>query len=312
MEIVELGKTSLKVTKLCFGTAAIGNMPDVFGFPVSPEQSQTTIKAFFESPLNFIDTSNLYGRAEQDIGKVLKEIGGLPSGFVLQTKADRNPITQYFSGEQIKRSIETSLNRLGLDKLQMVYIHDPEHTTFENVKGSGGPLEVLMDFKRQGIIDHIGISGGPIDMLIQYVNTEAFEPVITHSRYNLLYRVADPLLNIAHQRGLGVINASPFAGGLLADPNKKIVAYQEASADLIERVDKMRAICEKYNVSLKAAALHFSLRDPRIHSTIIGPANSDQLSDSIQLMQEKVPDEIWEELAQYAIFDKDPEENRFK
>lgn len=311
MQKKQFGNTNIQVTPLCLGTAVLGNMPDVFGFSVNKTTAKETIKKFFQSPINFLDTSANYGDAENIIGEVIDELGGTSKGYIIQTKADRNSLTGDFSGEQIKKSIEKSLKTLGVNKLQIVYIHDPEHTTFENIMSPNGPLDVLLKFKQEGIIEHIGISGGPIDMLIRYIETDMFEAVITHNRFNLLYRLAEPLIDLSFKKKIAVINAAPFGGGLLAD--KKIYAYQEASNSLQQKADKMREICEKYKVSLKAVALHFVLKDLRITSTIIGPASPDELDNTLSLTNEIIPEGIWPELEKHAIFfGEDPETGRFK
>src|SRR5439155_18305126 len=187
-----LGSTGLLVTPLCIGCGALASMPEDFGYAVPEAQALATLRLAFQSPINFLDTAAAYGDGESErrIGLVLRELGGLPDGFVLSTKADRDLHTGDFSGEQIKRSVERSLRLLGLDRLQLVFHHDPEHTTFEAATAPGGPIHVLEDFKRQGVIAHIGVAGGPIDMLIRYVETGAFEAVITHNRYTLLNRSA--------------------------------------------------------------------------------------------------------------------------
>src|ERR1700733_4032604 len=147
------GKTPLRVTPLCVGAAQIGSMPETFAYDVAEEQALVTLRAFFQSPLNFLDTAASYGDGESErrIGLVLKELGGLPAGFVLATKADRDLKTGDFSGEQIKRSVERSLRLLGLDRLQIVFLHDPEHTTFENCMAPGGAVEVLLRLKEEGV-----------------------------------------------------------------------------------------------------------------------------------------------------------------
>src|SRR5258707_4082126 len=176
------------------------------------------IRAAQDNPIICMDTTAAYGDGESErrIGLVLREQGGLPAGYVLSTKADRDLRTGDFSGEQFKRSVERSLKLLGLDRLQMVFVHDPEHTTFEAAMAPGGPVEVLQRFKADGVIEHIGVAGGPIDMLIRYVETGAFEAVITHNRYILLNQSAEPLIELAYQRGLGAVNAAPYGSGLLA------------------------------------------------------------------------------------------------
>ena len=199
-----LGPTGLQVTPICVGAAPLGDMPETFAYSAPEEQALETIRATFAGPINFLDTAAIYGfgESERRIGVVIREMGGLPDGFVLATKGDRDPDTGDFSGEQFKRSIDGSLERLGLDHLQYVYIHDPEHSTFEKVMGPGGPLEVLQSFKEQGVIGHIGMSGGPIGMLMRYIETGLFSAVETHNRYTLINRSAEPLLDLCAQMGL--------------------------------------------------------------------------------------------------------------
>jgi Predicted oxidoreductases (related to aryl-alcohol dehydrogenases) len=136
-----LGQTGFQVTPICIGCAPLGNMPETFAYSVAEDQAIATLTEAFRSPINFLDTAAAYGDGESErrIGIVLRNLGGLPPGFVLATKADRDLTTGDFSGDQIRRSVERSLTLLGLDRVQFVYIHDPEHTTFENVMGKGGP-----------------------------------------------------------------------------------------------------------------------------------------------------------------------------
>jgi D-threo-aldose 1-dehydrogenase len=123
-----LGPTGLMVHPLCIGCAELGDMPETFAYSVNQEQALATIRAFFDGPINFLDTAASYGDGESErrIGIVLRERGGLPPGFVLATKADRDLRTGDFSGGQIRRSVERSLRLRGLDRLQLVYLHDPD------------------------------------------------------------------------------------------------------------------------------------------------------------------------------------------
>lgn len=295
------GQTGLQVTPICLGCAPLASMPDVF-YPVSEEQAFEVLRATFNSPISFLDTAAAYGDGESErrIGVVLKELGGLPPNVVLATKADRNLETGDFSGEQTKRSVERSLRLLGVDHLQLVHIHDPEYasTTFEEMMATGGAVEVLQRYKEEGVIGAIGIAAGPIDMMIRYVETGAFDAVLTHNRYTLLTRSANPLIDLAVERGMPVLNAAPYGGGMLAKgPDKwSKFAYKEAAPELVERVRQIEAVCQRYNVPLAAAALQFSLRDPRITSTIIGMTRPERLAETIDLSHHPIPDEVWPQL----------------
>lgn len=310
-----LGKTGLLISPLCVGGAPFGDMPETFKYHTPEDQALATIRAALASPINFLDTAAAYGEGESErrIGKIIHENGGLPSGFVLATKADRCLQTGDFSGEQIKRSIEGSLLRLGLDHLQYVYIHDPEHSTFENVMGTGGPLEVLKTFKDQGVIDHIGISGGPIDMLIRYVETGEFSAVETHNRYTLLNRSAEPLLDIAHRLEVAVMNAAPYGSGILAKGPGAYAryAYGDAPPVLLDRARKLQTMCEEYDVPLAAAALQFSMRDPRVTSTVVGMSKPERVTQTLDLASAPIPAELWSALDAVGYDMDDPESSRF-
>ncbi|MFL5807855.1 MAG: aldo/keto reductase [Roseiflexaceae bacterium] len=309
------GPTELLVAPLCVGCAPLGDMPDVFGYSVAEDAALATLRAAFSSPINFIDTAASYGDGESErrIGLVLREHGGLPVGYVLATKADRDAQTGNFSGEQIKRSVERSLRLLGLERIQIMYIHDPEHTTFENVMGPGGPLEVLRRFQDEGVIQHLGISGGPVDMLARYVETGAFAALETHNRYTLLNRSAAPLLGLAARRGMAVINAAPYGSGMLAKGPDAYAryAYQDAPAEMVERTRRMAAVCQEYDVPLAAAALQFSLRNPQITSTVVGMSRAERIAQTLELARHPIPDEIWPRLDAVGFETDDPEAMRF-
>lgn len=312
-----LGPTGLSVTPICLGCAPLGDMADTFAYSVPEDRALETLRAAFTGPINFIDTAASYGDGESErrIGIVLQELGGVPDGVVLATKADRDLQTGDFSGDQMRRSVERSLRLMGLEKLQLVYLHDPEHSTFEAITAPGGALEVLVRLKEEGLIEHLGIAGGPIDMSVAYVETGAFEVAITHNRYTLVNRSAEPLLQATAARGLALVNAAPYGSGMLAKGPDAYprYAYQEASPELVEKVRKLAAICERHGVPLAAAALQFSTRDPRVHSTIVGMTRPERIAQTVELANTPIPAELWSELE--AVADpqrEDPEARRWR
>ena len=294
------GPTGLLVHPICIGTAPLGNMPRTFAYSVAEDEGLAFVRAALDGPINFLDTAASYGDGESErrIGVVLRERGGLPPGFVLATKADRDLKTGDFSGDQMRRSVERSLRLLGLDRVQICYLHDAEHTTYENVMSRGGPLEVLLRLKDEGLIEHLGVAGGPIDQEIRYVETGAFEAVITHNRYNLLNRDAEPLLEVASRRGLAVVNAAPYGSGILAKGPEAYprFMYREASPELVELARRIEGICARYGVPLAAAALQYSLREPRITSTIVGMTKPERLAQTVALAQHPIPADLWAEV----------------
>lgn len=302
-----LGTTGLLVTPVCLGCAPLGDMPDTFGYSVPEDRALETLRATLKGPINFIDTAASYGDGESErrIGLVLRELGGVPDGVVLATKADRDLQTGDFSGDQMRRSVERSLRLLGVDRLQLVYLHDPEHAAFAELNAPGGAVEALVRLKEEGVIAHLGVAPGPIDLTIRYVETGAYEVAITHNRYTLVNRAAEPLLRVCAARGVAVANAAPYGSGMLAKGPDAYprYAYQDASPALIEKVRALAAICERHGVPLAAAALQFSIRDPRIGTTIVGMTRPERLAQTAELATLAIPDTLWNELEEVA----DPE-----
>jgi D-threo-aldose 1-dehydrogenase len=225
-------------------------------------------------------------------------MGGVPPGFVLATKADRDLQTGTFTGAQMRRSVERSIRLLGLPQLQLVYLHDPEHISFEEAMQPGGPVEVLRQCKEEGLIAHLGVAGGPIDMMMRFVETGLFEAAISHNRFTLLNREAEPLWELCARRGVAAVNAAPYGSGLLAKGPGAYprYMYDQASPELLRRARQMEEACARHGLPLAAAALQFSLRDARIASTVVGMTRPARIAETLELAQQPVPDELWNEL----------------
>ena len=299
-----LGRTGLDVTALCVGGSPLGSVPDVFGYDVPEDRALDTLAAVLAGPVNFLDTSANYadGESERRIGRALSLGGGPPAGFVLATKADRDAVTGDFSGPQVRRSVEASLRRLGVDHLQLVHLHDPEHVTFEEAMEPGGPVEALLALRDEGVVGHVGVAGGPVELLRRFVATGAFEVVLTHSRWSLVDRSADRLIDDATARGLGVLNAAVFGGGILAAPTgqRDSYGYRPLSESMRQRLERMRSVCGQAGVSLAAAALQFSLRDARVHSTVVGISRPERIEQALALARAPVPDDVFAALDKHA------------
>ena len=298
------GKTTLSVTPICIGTSALGSFPAQYGYEVSTERAVATIRRVLQGPINFIDTSNEYGNgdSERRIGQALAEVGGLPEGFVLATKVDPITGSSDFSGKRVRASVAESLERLGLKRLQVVYLHDPEKMTFEEGTAPGGALEALVQLRDEGVIDYIGVAGGPIDLMLQYFATGVFDTAISHNRYTLVDQSAEPLLEDAARRGIAFVNAAPYGGGMLVKGPDVVpkYCYQPVSAATLDRVREMQRICASYDVPLAAAALQFSMRESRITSTIVGITEPERVEQTLRLAEWSIPDKLWDELEPLA------------
>jgi len=309
------GRMNLKVSKICFGTSSLSSMPDTYGYEVSPERAHATVNAIFDSAVNFLDTSRIYGfgRSEQRIGDVIRARGGLPKGFVLSTKLDRDPETNRFDAGEARRSLEDSLKALNLDRVQLLHLHDPEHArSLQEITGKGGALPELIKMKEEGLCDAIGLAAGTLDVMMPLLKDWAFDALITHNRFTLVNRNATPMIDFAARQGIAVLNAAPYAGGVLAkgtDSFQRYV-YQEATAEMLDPVKRVEAICAKHGVPPGAAALQFSMRDPRITSTICGVSKPERVAETIAWSEWKIPDALWEELKALPFATDDPEATR--
>lgn len=296
-----LGRTGLRVTSLCLGCGVLGGMPEVFGYDVSVDQGVATVRRILDSPINFLDTSAGYsaGESERRVGAAIRDRGGLPDGFVLATKVDPDPVTRDFSGAQVRRSAEQSLERLGLTTFPLLYLHDPEVIGFEAAMAPGGPVEALLELRAEGVAAHLGVAGGPVELLRAFVETGFFDVVLTHNRYTLVDQSARVLMEEAAQAGVAVVNAAPFGGGILAKGPDRVrrYAYRDADAGLLDRIRWIAERCAAHGVPLGAAALRFSLREPLVASTVVGVSAPERVDQILEWVRWPIPEELWEELA---------------
>jgi D-threo-aldose 1-dehydrogenase len=297
-----LGRTGLRVTDLGIGTSPLANMPSLYGYQVPADRAVATITAVLASEkINFIDTSNGYGEdgsAERRIGAALGRSGGLPAGVVLATKVDPDPRTGDFSGARVRRSLTESMQRLGLDHIDLLHLHDPERITFAEAMAPGGAVEALADLRRDGLVSHLGVAGGPVGLMREYLDTGVFEVVLTHNRYTLLDRSAEELFRRAHEEGIGVLNAAPYGGGMLSKgPNEQaLYAYGRRDDTVADAARAMTAAAARAGVPLAAAALQFSLKAPFIDSTVVGVSSPDRVAETLELAEIPIPDSLWAEL----------------
>ncbi|WP_454299980.1 aldo/keto reductase [Salana multivorans] len=297
----QLGTTGLAVPPICVGTSALGSFPAQYGYEVDERTAIDTILAALDSKFPFIDTSNEYGggASERRIGRAIAENGGLPPGALVATKVDPLPGSTDFSGARVRASVEESRERLGLDVLPLVYLHDPEKITFEEATGPGGALEALLELQASGVVEHLGVAGGPIDLELAYLRTGSFQVVLSHNRYTLVDSSAEELVAECAERGVGFVNAAPFGGGMLVRGPDAVprYCYQPAGDEVIARVRRMEQVCADHGVPLAAVALQFSTRDERVASTVVGMSSPERLAQVRDLLGVPIPDQVWTDLA---------------
>lgn len=311
-----IGNTGVEVTPIMFGTSGLGSMPQTYGYAVDEERAYATIRAIFDGPVNCLDTSNNYGMGESErrVGHVIRERGGLPRGFAISTKLDRDMTTGHFTASRARRSLEESLERLGVDRIQMLHLHDPEHCAdVTEITGKGGALGELVRMKEEGLADAIGLAMGTVPLMFDILKQGwPFDTIINHNRYTLLNRNADEMFTWAHEKGIAIFNAAPYASGVLAKGSEKmpLIAYVPASDADLEPVRAVEAACAEHGIATGPAALQFSMRDPRIASTVVGVTRPERVAETLAWAEAPIPKDAWDALAALPFGTDDPEAKR--
>lgn len=294
MDRRQFGSSNLRISTIGLGCVPLGKVEKV----PTVEGAVDIMRATLEAGINFFDTAALYGKGESErrVGIALRELKDqLPDDFILNTKVGYRPNPFDYSEEQTLACVEESLRVLGVDRLPMIHIHDVQHSDLPTVMN--GARKALHRLQEQGIVGMVGLAAGPIPMMIEYVNTDEFDSILTHNRYTLLDQPASELITLADAKGLGIINGAPFSSGLLARPldESATYIYRQAEPETIARANRLKEICKRHNVSIKAAAIQFSTRDPRIHTTIMGASSAQQIRQSADALAVDIPEEIWGE-----------------
>lgn len=315
MQKTSIGQTGLSVTSIGFGTAALGGMPDTYGYGVDDETAHATIRKIFDGPVNLLDTSRNYGfgRAEERIGHVIRERGGVPDGFVISTKLDRDMDTGRFDGDRVRRSAEESLKALGIDRFQILHLHDPEYgRDMGEITAKGGALDTLFRLKEEGLVQATGVAMGRTDVLAPLVEDWPFDVVLVHNRLTLLNRSAQTVFDKAAARGMTIFNAAPYAGGVLAKGSDKVqrITYQEADEAALAPVKRIEQTCAQNVIAPGAVALQFSMRQPVVGCTVVGVSKPARVQQTLDWADAQIAENVWSELAELPFDTVDPEAER--
>jgi D-threo-aldose 1-dehydrogenase len=294
-----LGKTGLEVTTLGVGCAWLGRRADG---SIDEETGLAAILAALDSGVRLIDTASLYaeGSAERVVGQALRERPALAANIVVETKV-RDVRDFRYTGDETRRSVETSLQRLGVDHIPLVFIHDPPAGIFDRVMGPDGALAMLRHLQSEGLVGHIGIaSNNPWDNT-PYIESGEFEAAVVPDAYSLLSQVAlERMFPAAARFGMGVVVATPLERGLLATGTQAARAEDHInrsfSPEVLNHVERLEALCARHGVSLLAAALQYVVRHPAVSTTVPGARRPEQAIANSNAMLEPIPDAFWYEL----------------
>ncbi|MFG1868519.1 aldo/keto reductase [Micromonospora arborensis] len=313
------------VTELGFGAAQGGNLYRA----TTDEEFATAVDAAWEAGVRYFDTAPHYGLglSERRLGAALRQRPR--DEYVVSTKVGRllvpSPQDAHlrdsdgfdvpashrrvwdFSRDGVLRSIEASLDRIGLDRIDVAYLHDPDDH-WEQAAHEAVPA--LIDLRDQGVVGAIGAGMNQSAMLARFVRETDVDVMMCAGRYTLLEQgAADDLLPAAENRGVGVVIAGVYNSGLLSQdrpPADAVYNYQQAPAELIERARRIAAVCETYGVTLPQAALAFVRRHPAVVSTVVGVRNETQVTETVRRSEVAVPEDLWDALASAGLLAAPP------
>ncbi|MEU2432462.1 aldo/keto reductase [Streptomyces sp. NPDC007861] len=327
MRSTTLGRSGCPVTELAFGAAGIGNLFSA----VPDEAAAAAVDAAWDAGVRTFDTAPHYGLglSERRLGAALR--GRPRDAYTLSTKvgrllepqpepepdegADRDPggdladgfavPTAYrrrwdFSADGVRRSIEESLERLGLDRVDIVYLHDPDDHGEQAFREAYPALERL---RAEGTVRAIGAGMNQAEMLTRFVRDTDVDAVLCAGRFTLLdQRAADELLPEAEARGRSVVIGGVFNSGVLADPKPGATYdYRAVGQEVLDRALRIKAVSERHGVPLRAAALRFPLRHPAVASVLVGARSAEEIEDAAAMRAVPVPDALWAELAEEGL-----------
>ena len=197
-----------------------------------------------------------------------------------------------FSPAGVRRSLEESLMRLGLDRVDVLYLHDPERWGLDRALDTG--LATLVDLRREGLTTAIGVGSMDAGALAAAAGTGVVDLLMVAGRHTILDR-SPAVPRACRRNGVGIVAAAVFNGGLLADP--PTFDYRPAPAGLVDRIRRIEAVCASYDVPLRAAALQFPAREPLVRSVVAGAVTAEQVRQNAADMARPIPAGLWEELS---------------
>ena len=281
---------------------------------MADDEAHRVVEAAWQAGIRFFDTAPLYGHglAEQRMGAVLR--AKPREEFVLATKVGRllradappepgqaykgvppvNP-TYDFSYDGVMRSVEESLARLGLDRVDVLHIHDPDEHFEDALAGAYRALDRL---RAEGTIRAVGAGMNQAEMLVRFAREADFDCFLLAGRYTLLDRTgAAELLPLCVEKSIAIIAGGVFNSGILANPRPGTTFnYQPAPPELVDRALRMQEICARHGVELKAAAIQFPLRHPAVASVLTGCRSVREVEENVRMFQAPIPSSLWDEL----------------
>jgi D-threo-aldose 1-dehydrogenase len=311
LDKAEIGSSRVMVTRLGLGGAPFGSMP----LDAAEQSSIESVRKGLELGIGFYDTAPFYGAGRSERYYAAGLSGVERASYALSTKVGRvlNPVDAApgqdiyrdlpqmevafdFSRDGVLRSFEESLKRLELDRIDILLIHDPDDYHEQAV---GEAFPALAELRSQGVIGAIGAGMNFCEPLAQFGREADFDCFLLAGRYTLLdHSGLDDLLPLCEERGMSIILGGPYNSGVLASDlgEGTTYFYRSTPPEVLGQARKIKAVCDRHDVPLKAAALQFGLAHPAVAATIPGAVSAAEVQENFDLVSYAIPDDLWVEL----------------
>ena len=313
LEKVQIGSTGLEVTRLGLGGSSLGGMYR----ESNDREAASVIARFLRLGLNYLDTGPSYGSglSEERIGRALSDIAR--NEYVISSKvselviSDRTltrrtifagtnrDVVKDYSRDGTLRSIEGSLQRLGIDRIDIVYIHDAYEQYVDQAINE--TLPTLIELKSQGVIQALGVGMGDCGIMERFATEGEMDCFLLWGKYSLLNQEAlDGLLPLCDEKNISIVMGSPYESGILAsDLYVKTdfkFRYRDVPPDILNRAQRIESICGRHAVPLKAAAMQFIFGHPAVAAVIPGTRSPERMEENFKMMNKHIPADLWAEL----------------
>jgi D-threo-aldose 1-dehydrogenase len=308
--------------RLGYGAAAVGNLYRA----VDDESARQLLDTAWDGGIRYYDTAPHYGLglSERRLGEMLRrrpreefvvstKVGRLlvpdPDGAtrrdddIFEVPADHRRVWD-FSEAGVRRSLEDSLGRLGLDHVDVLYLHDVERSGQDIAEVVDSGVAALARLRGEGLVRAIGVGTADLGAIERAVRTGAIDLVMLPGRYTLLETPAKDVVTLCEDRGVGIVNVAVFNSGLLATPEPSEAShyeYREVPPDKLRRAQDLARTCRELGVDLPTAALQFSARHPAVVSVVVGADTPEQIRENVERMRSPVPEELWQVLSDRGL-----------
>ncbi|MDB5353760.1 MAG: fdh [Phycisphaerales bacterium] len=288
METRPLGNTSLKLPVLSFGASSLGQEFR----QVDLGEALRSVRVALDSGMNFIDTSPFYGRGMSEVLLGVALRGVARDSYILGTKLGRYSGTHFdFSARRVVESVDISLERMGVDHLDIVLCHDIEFVNMQQIVDE--TLPALRKIQQQGKVRYVGVSGYPMKMFKFILDRTDLDVILSYNHYTLQNTMLADLVPYLKQKGVGIMNAAPFSARLLT--NATLPKWHKATPLVRETARKAAEHCQGRGTDIAKLALQYSIRHPDMATCVVGSANPENVKKWAQWAAEPMDEQLLEE-----------------